>query len=134
MSTLNRKEQPLLLYPLSDIDDDPEEHITFMGHLAAPTRASGQPSSRGEATITLFELNDRRELLEGRARAILVVHGRLPLAEAGDQHSLDFVQAMQQHDRRFAGAVRAWVRLWRRDRPTAERMARALETWLSSLP
>ncbi len=134
VSTLNRKEKPLLLYPLSDIDNDPEEHITFMGHLAGPTRTLGQPSPRGEATITLFDLNGRRELLEGRTRAILVIHGNLPLAAEGDLHSLGFVRAMQQHDKRFAGAVRAWVRLWHRDRPTAERMARALEAWLSSLP
>lgn len=50
-------EDALLLYPISDIDDDPADLITFDGVLAVPRTASGTAYERAVVTIRFFQLN-----------------------------------------------------------------------------
>jgi hypothetical protein len=63
-------EKPYLIYPLSDIDEDPEDVITFEGFLPVPAATSGHRSRRGRVTIDFFALDTREELL--RERALLI--------------------------------------------------------------
>jgi hypothetical protein len=69
-----KRERPLLIYPISDLDDDPETLIRFVGMHPEPAVAEGKPGYfRALATIEFFRLNDadrRKELF--RARALLI--------------------------------------------------------------
>lgn len=67
-SQLDTLEQPLLLFPLGEIDDDPESHIKFNG--VAPVAIGG--SARGRATIEFFLLDRRDDLERGRTEALLI--------------------------------------------------------------
>ena len=63
-------EQPYLPYPLGDSDDDPEEIITFRGHLPVARRKRGPRRRRADVTIRFFELDTRDTLLRERAEAL----------------------------------------------------------------
>lgn len=69
--SLGDGEQPLLIYPLSDLDTNPASLITFDGVLAQPVMASGPGRARALVTIAFFQLN--HEDLTSR-RASLLPH------------------------------------------------------------
>jgi len=50
-------EDPLLIYPISDIDCDPMDLITFNGVLAVPKHPQGPDYERALITIRFFQLN-----------------------------------------------------------------------------
>lgn len=62
-------EEALLVYPISDIDEDPEEIITFDGVLAVPKHDQGPAYERAVVTIRFFQLN--HEDLTTRRASIL---------------------------------------------------------------
>lgn len=62
-------EDPLLVYPISDLDDDPQALITFRGVLAVPKHLAGPEQERALITIRFFQLN--HEDLTTRRAAIL---------------------------------------------------------------
>ena len=69
---LREREQPYLIFPLGDLDDDPEDLITFYG-LSPQPRRNGFDRLRALVTIELLGLDDHRKrkgLLLARARAI----------------------------------------------------------------
>ncbi len=61
------EEEPFLIYPLGDLDDDPEDLITFQGMIAVPKHASGRQYERARVTIDFFKLDLRDELFFQRA-------------------------------------------------------------------
>ena len=67
---LNAIELPLLVYPIGNVDDDPEDLIMFEGVLALPKYPSGPKHRRARVTIDFFDLNNRDELWVDRARVI----------------------------------------------------------------
>lgn len=70
-----------LLYPISDIDDDPETIIEFHGVSPRPVATTGKKRNRALVTIEFFKLDDpeaRKNLY--RDRAILIM-GLFPLLE-----------------------------------------------------
>jgi len=66
-------EQPFLLYPLGDLDADPQEIIAFDGWLAVPKQPAGPEHQRARVIIDFFRLNLRDELIQGRIRMMLLV-------------------------------------------------------------
>lgn len=62
-------EDALLVYPISDIDDDPTDLITFDGVLAVPKHDGGPAYERAVVTIRFFQLN--HEDLTTRRASIL---------------------------------------------------------------
>ena len=50
-------EDALLVYPISDLDDDPRDLITFDGVLAVPAQQAGPTFARAVTTIRFFQLN-----------------------------------------------------------------------------
>jgi len=64
------KELPLLIYPLSDVDDDPETLITFQGFVPVPRFKTGPRYRRARVTIDFFALDTREDLLQIRAEVI----------------------------------------------------------------
>jgi hypothetical protein len=69
-----KSEKALLLYPIGDIDDDPEAVITFDGWLAKPVSRTGEKFRRAAVTIDFFELDTREELIRERALAIVAMY------------------------------------------------------------
>ena len=72
--SLNASEQPLLIFPIGEIDDDPSDLITFEGIVAVPRHKRGRKHRRARITIDFFALNEREELWEDRFRAIALVY------------------------------------------------------------
>jgi hypothetical protein len=71
--TALKAEQHLLIYPLGDVDADPESLITFQGVLPVPKVKSGEKYRRARVTIGLFELDTREDLNRQRAGIILAL-------------------------------------------------------------
>ena len=67
-------EFPLLIYPISNVDDDPEELITFLGMVPVPIAPQGQKHRRARVTIDFFDLDIREELLRDRAVLIKAIY------------------------------------------------------------
>ena len=63
-------EEPFLIYPIGDEDDDPADLITFVGILPIPRQHAGHDFQRARVTIDFFRLAVRDELLRGRAEQI----------------------------------------------------------------
>lgn len=66
-----KNEKPLLIYPIGDLDDDPETLINFEGILPVPKYKRGDRYRRARVTIDLFELDTREDLPKQRAEIIL---------------------------------------------------------------
>ena len=72
--TKMKKELPWLLYPIGQLDIDPEEVITFYGYLPQSKSTNPHLRLRGLVTISFFGLddfNDRKTLLKERAWVII---------------------------------------------------------------
>ena len=113
-ATLRQRERPYLIYPLGDLDDDPEELITFHGLSPQPGR-NGFDRLRALVTIELLGLDDHRRrkgLLLDRARAIerlyFALDGTSPEAAAV------VTRLTTSPDEPHANCLRSFERLWRR--------------------
>jgi len=84
-----RTEKPLLIYPLGNFDDDPEELIEFSGASPVPKRTTGRKFYRAFVTIEFFRLDDavgRGNLFKERSRIICALQCALDsLAGQRDQ-------------------------------------------------
>ena len=63
-------ERPYLIYPIGDIDDDPEDLLTFNGIVVQAKAASEANRRRAQVTIDFFKLNQREELWHQRSHII----------------------------------------------------------------
>jgi hypothetical protein len=102
-------ESPYLIYPIGDLDDDPEDLIGFHGVSPQAIGDTQHKRARALVTIELFELDHierRKELLLERARIIVAIHPQLevladggsPAAEAVAQMLVDgFTSARSSH-------------------------------------
>jgi 5-methylcytosine-specific restriction endonuclease McrA len=78
-------EDAFLIYPIGDLDDDPEDLITFQGLIAMPKHASGPKQQRARVTIDFFKLDIRDELLFQRAVMLKALYWALDdLAKSND--------------------------------------------------
>lgn len=66
-------EEPLLLNPIDPNDDDPEAVLTFEGVFVRATARRGRKRHRAIATISMFQLNTREELLRERAERLYAI-------------------------------------------------------------
>lgn len=67
-------EKPLLIYPIGELDDNPEDLITFDGTQPRPTTSRGHKFQRARVTIDFFALSTREELLRRRADVIRAIY------------------------------------------------------------
>ena len=75
-----------LLYPISDIDDDPETIIEFHGVSPRPVAATGKKRHRALVTIEFFKLDDpeeRKNLYRDRAILIMALFPLLQKTKTG---------------------------------------------------
>ncbi len=76
-------ERPYLIYPIGELDDDPEDHLEFLGFMILPRSIGGQKSVRGQVMIEVLNLN-RSDLMMQRAKQIRLFHNDF----FGDTHFL----------------------------------------------
>jgi len=76
-------EKPFLCYPLGNLDEDPEELVTFVATIATPAAASGHRRRRGEIIIDFFDPNGREQLHHQRAQMISMFGSALAAGDAG---------------------------------------------------
>jgi hypothetical protein len=114
-------EQPFLCYPLGDLDDDPEELVTFDATVAIPAASMGAKHWRGQIIIDFFGLNDREDLHRARAQMIALFGPALQAVSDGrDSHDdRKLISRMQSPDLPHAGCIRAFKRLWSTDEARA---------------
>ncbi|HEX4962314.1 MAG TPA: hypothetical protein VF173_15870 [Thermoanaerobaculia bacterium] len=119
-------EEPFLIYPLGDLDDDPEDLITFQGLIAVPKHASGRQHDRGRVTIDFFKLDLRDELLFQRAVLLKCLYWALddletavnPKRRQAAQQTVDLaLDPRSPH----TSCARAFHGLFREDRAEADR-------------
>lgn len=99
-------EKPLLIYPIGNIDVDPETLIGFEGCVPQPRKRSGFGRLRALATIAIFQLADpveRKIFYQGRARAIQLLYLNLEAIRDGSDSEL--VAAARKTVRRMLSAA-----------------------------
>lgn len=122
-------EQPLLVYPLSDLDDDPESLITFDGVVAQAAAPAGPARHRALATIAFFQLN-HEDLTQRRARLLWplrnILRARQAATDPADRADFDDqIRMACGADWEFTACSRAFCRLYETDRAKAEAYAQA---------
>jgi hypothetical protein len=129
-------EHPYLLYPIGDVDDDPEDLIEFAG-LSPQAKGRGFRRQRALVTIWLFDLN-RKWLQKDRAMEIMRYFlalertRRLP-RDRIVRDSERIVQYMSSPHARHANCLRSFRRLYDADRAAAERIFRACTRLVESV-
>lgn len=131
------RERPLLIYPISNVDQDPEKLISFEGVLPVPKATRGYSYRRARVTIDFFGLARREELLRERALMIKVlyvacedVNHEDALRRRDARQTLDLVAMPGLPHRNCA---RAFCALYSRDPATARQYYEAAIDYLESL-
>ena len=135
------KERPYLIYPIGDLDDDPESLITFNGPVPQAARQSGHNRFRAQATIAIFKLDDpvnRKVFFEGRAKAIQFLFLNLeairrdddpPLVRAAEAN----VARMLRDSEPFASCMRCFNRMYHQSRAEAMAIFEGIVAFLDSI-
>jgi hypothetical protein len=127
------KENAFLCYPIGEASEDPEGLVTFMATTAVPVARSGVKHRRGRVIIDFFELNKREQLHRERARMLVILGDALARYEAA-QDDLDrrLIESSLASNIPHAGCLRAFRKLWDRDRLTAKKAVVACKEFLIS--
>lgn len=134
---LNAQEQPVLIYPLANLDEDPQRLLKFNGAVAAARSRSGTRAVRARKTIAFFKLNvERVDLMKGRARVITAMAEKLALLRTGTKAQRARRQVeledMVADDAPFAACARDFLKLHARSPAKAREMAEAASDLLRS--
>ncbi|MFM8331990.1 MAG: hypothetical protein ACKN9T_09900 [Candidatus Methylumidiphilus sp.] len=122
-------EQAYLLYPIGDIDADPEELIAFHGASPYPLAAAGHSRNRALVTIEFFQLDNplkRKNLFRDRALIIMAIYPFLQqtqegtVAEMADARSR--VQALLNQRLPHLNCAKSFVRLFAAQPDTAKQL------------
>ena len=131
-----RDEQPFLLYPLGDLDEDPEEILTFIGINPVPGVKRGPRWRRARVTIDFFELAQREELWRERAEKIVALFLALQFVRSGDEVDRDLatraIEKLLSPSSPHTNCGRAFHRLYTEDRNRAAALAQAAQAYLDS--
>ncbi len=134
-------EKPLLIYPIGEIDVDPETLITFVaGVVPQPVQRSGFGRLRALVTITIFQLGDpveRKVFYQGRGKAIQNLYLNLratredsdPVIVAAAQKN---VARMLKPEEPFASCLRSFNRLFRNSPDQARQVFSDLAEFLDT--
>ncbi len=123
---LDAVERPMLLLPLGDAADDPEEILGWTGPVPTAKKHAGHDKLRARVCIDFFSLDTRTDLLQGRANAIYLVWDALEdraAATGAEASRLDAKLAGLTADRMyFAACVREFVALYKTNRAAARKL------------
>jgi len=128
---LRNLEEPYLIFPLGDLDDDPETLLTFIGYKAVPARpwSDAYAWNRARITIAFFLLNDlsrEDQLFMERATRLDVLGNRIEKFEksrgkAKRAAAWDDVIAEGAANQAHTNCVRSLIRLYLHDPAEAHR-------------
>ena len=127
-------ERPLLIYPISNIDTDPENLIGFEGVTPKPiyTDPTTYDYHRAQVTIDFFDLDRREPIRKERAHIIRVLFPALKW-----EHTAETQPYAQRIITEWTGpasphcnCARSFVRLYRKDPAHAETLYDAAAQWL----
>lgn len=119
-AAMNDIERPYLIYPIGDIDNDPEELIQFNGISPFAANQDSHLNNRALVTIEFFKLDDRnkrKQLFKERAAIILALWGML---QSDDPQAALLIQKYQHQSSSHANCARCFVRLYHNDLNQAE--------------
>lgn len=111
-------EQPYLIYPLGDIDDDPETLITFDLVLPIPNSTDPHQRKRAAITIQLLDLEKRDILRTGRKTILFLLFLALQRRDDPNQPTLErermqkAVAILMDSGAEHASCARSFVRLY----------------------
>ena len=133
-----KSERAYLIYPISDIDEDPEDLIEFEGLSPRAKQSDGFGRKRALVTIELFEL-ERESLHKQRAKNIWLLFQCLQLIEGDDPIAQTEGKAVADHmtseKREHANCLRSFRRLYRRNFAKASSIAAdAFRLWTKGSP
>ena len=127
-----KDEEAYLIYPLGDMDEDPEELIEFHGVVPRPIAARGHRRNRALVTIDFFKLGDpdeRENLFMDRARIITALYPLLRTKASGGAGDADKAvkTVASGHGRRLPhlNCARSFIRLFGRVPEEAESIYKA---------
>jgi hypothetical protein len=129
-----RREEPLLLYPISDLDEDPEEILGFNGINPNAKVTSGRLLQRATVTIHFFRLHIREDLLRERAELIEKLFIAFEALQDARGEDRTFVSEIIEHhlspQSPHTNCARSFELLYRQDRDRATDFARAALQYL----
>jgi hypothetical protein len=135
-------ERPYLIYPLSDIDTDPERLIEFAAITPRPKAGlAAFDRLRARVTIAFFGLDDldgRKDLLIDRFETLekvyLALKGRTGFPTAADRATAaQVVAAYQTGRKRHTNCMKHFVALFNRNPKRAERLFQDAVAYLKSV-
>lgn len=134
-------EQPYLLYPVGDFDEDPEDVIAFTGLSPRPVAPAGHPRHRALVTIEFFRLDDllkRKNLFRERALILVTLfsllekaHGPGPAGERAKAGAL--ADAFTSPSAPHTNCARSFRRLFESDPAEAREFADRAADFLLSI-
>jgi hypothetical protein len=130
-------ELPLLLYPISDVDDDPESVFTFAGIIPVSRDGDDHRRKRARVTIDFFRLDSREHLRRDRVRQIVTVYFALMTLgnDAAEQTHKDFMAQVLANavapDAPHSSCARAFRDIHAQDRAKADELARLATDYLT---
>ncbi|GDX41314.1 hypothetical protein LBMAG21_16060 [Armatimonadota bacterium] len=122
-------EKALLVYPLGNGDDDPEDLITFTGERAEPKYTKEQDLHkwrRGRVMNDFFDLN-RDGLQAQRAAWLLAVWSNRLLADKGEPFALKSLERLRSPRIPYSNCTKCFLDMCSANRPNAERLIPILE-------
>ena len=122
------QEQPYLIYPIGDFDEDPEDLIRFHGASPQAVVDNGYRRARALVTIEFFKLDDvtaRKNLVRERAVIIVALFPQLEkLADAApggaDPQAQQLVDGFTSPTSAHTNCARSYKRLFKSDRVEAK--------------
>ena len=128
-------EQPLLIYPLGDFDEDPESLMGFIGLSPISLSDRGHARHRALVTISLFRLDQRVQLIKHRAVLLWLLFAELELLQNA-RSAKDRVQHQTAIDTLtgaevpFSNCLRCFRELHATDRDRAAELAQECQRYL----
>lgn len=130
-------ECPLLIYPLGQIDTDPEELLGFQGIVPIPkhTDLSSYEYQRAKITIEFFDLQKREELRRERAEVIqqlylALLHENTPTTK---RFARSVIRQKTSGGFQHTNCARCFVALYRQNPEQAKHLANSATHFLSAL-
>ena len=136
---LTTAEEPYLVYPISDFDDQPEDIVTFLGIVPVPahSRARRSRHERARVNIAFFALSTREDLMKERAMRLDQMGDKLQI-RALASNDIEIAKLNKEIDRLcmpdlpHTNCSRAFKRLWDSNPVKAKQMLDVVKAYLAT--
>lgn len=132
-------EWPLLIYPIGNIDDDPEMLIEFEGVIPKPINTDKDTYNyhRAQVTIDFFQIQEREELRRERAEVIeklwFVLQNENNPNIINRRQARHIIKRLTSTASQHTNCARCYVRLYRNDPNSAKKIARLATLFLAKI-